>query len=178
MKRYVIVTLIEGEAKDFHENLVKEICERFNVKPQKLPMHITLKAPFEIESIEEVEKVTEKFVENKNSCAIEIKDYNHFRDNVIFMDVLPSIEAKELHREYYKLLKDIKDLKWSSNEGEDIKFHCTLVSRRISSKFKDIWDYVIKKQASFKSEMKNITIMEYNFHKNTWEIYKKFYLKD
>ena len=178
MKRYVIVSLLEGEEKDFHGSLVKEVCDKFNVRPQKLPMHITLKAPFEIESIDEVEKTTEKFVENRKSCGIEIKNYDHFRDNVIFMDILPSKEALELHKEYYLELKEIEDLNWSNNEGESIKFHCTLVSRRISSKFKDIWNHVIEKEIFFKSAISNITIMEYNFYKNIWEVYKKFYLND
>ncbi|AEB75281.1 2'-5' RNA ligase family protein [Clostridium botulinum] len=177
MKRYVIVSLIHGDVQKVHEKLVQEISSKFNVRPQTLPMHITLKAPFEIENINEVEQTTEKFCNKNNRVNIDIKGIGHFRDNVIFMDVIPSKEAIHMNKDYYKELKKIKNLQWSNNEGEKRKFHCTLASKNIKNKFRQIWNFVINEENNFSSIIDNIAIMEYNFRDFKWDLYKKFKLK-
>ncbi|MCD3216353.1 phosphoesterase [Clostridium botulinum C] len=177
MKRYVIVSLIHGDARKFHEKLVQEISNKFKVRAQTLPMHITLKAPFEIEDISEVEQITEKFCNKNNKVNIDIKGIGHFRDNVIFMDIIPSKEAIQMNKDYYKELRNIKNLQWSNNEGENRKFHCTLASKNIRNKFEKIWNFVINEEISFSSVIDNITIMQYNFKDFKWDLYKKFQLK-
>lgn len=178
MKRYVIVCLIKGEAQRFHEKLVIDVCYKFKVKPQRIPMHITLKAPFEIGDISEIEKVTKEFAEKSKSCSIKIKDYGCFRENVIFMDVEPSYEAVEVHDKYMDVLKNVPNLEWSRNEGKGRKFHCTVVSKKIEKNFKDIWEYVNEHKAEFDTAFDNISIMEYNKILYKWELYKSFELND
>ncbi|MBU5593219.1 2'-5' RNA ligase family protein [Clostridium sp. MSJ-4] len=173
MKRYVIVCLIHGEAQEFHEKLVGDVCSRFNFRPQKLPMHITLKAPFEIEDVSEIYKITEDFCSHKNRFNFIVKDFGHFRDNVIFMDIPYSKELSTLHKDYIKRLKGISNLQWSKNEGENTKFHCTIVSRRISHKFKEAFDYVNNYSPEFNVSFDNISIMEYNFETFKWDLYKQ-----
>lgn len=176
MKRYVIVCLIKGKAQEFHEKLVKDVCNKFKVSPQKLPMHITLKAPFEIDDIKSIEKITEDFCKKNSSSTISIKDFGHFRDNVVFMDVKPSKETIELHNRYIELLEKVPNLEWSKNEGKERKYHCTIVSRRISKNFDEIMKYISKNTVDYHCEFNNISIMEYNHTIYRWELYKYFLL--
>jgi 2'-5' RNA ligase len=178
MKRYVIVCLIKGKAQEFHERLVKDVCNNFKVSPQKLPMHITLKAPFEIDDIKPIEKITEDFCMKNLSSTIDIKGFGYFRNNVIFMDVKPSKKTIELHNRYIELLEKVPNLQWSKNEGKERKFHCTIVSKRISEKFDEILKYVCDNTVNFHCDFDNISIMEYNHTLYKWELYKCFSLKN
>lgn len=45
--RYVIVSVVHGEAGDFNNNLRKELFRNFKAKSSKLPAHFTIKATFE-----------------------------------------------------------------------------------------------------------------------------------
>lgn len=174
MNRYVIVCLFENKVKDFHSKLVGEVCSKFNVRPQKIGAHFTIKAPFEIEYISTIEDLTSLFCRKTTSEKIILNGYGHFRDNVIFMDVKPSLEARLINDRYVQELKKIKNLTWQNNELINKKYHCTIVSRRISKKFNEILHFVNKRECYFETKFNNITIMKWE--DNTWKIYRKFIL--
>lgn len=176
MNRFVIVNLLHGEPLKFHEKTVENVCNKFKIQRQKLPGHITLKAPFETENIDEVEAVINEFVKNHTKAPIKLEGFNHFRDNVIFMGISPSQGAIDLHKSLYGSLKTLDFLEWKTHEGEKITFHSTIVSRRISPKFKEIWDYVNRFDYSFDTYLDNITIMKWGENRR-WNVYKTFDLK-
>ena len=62
--RYVIVSVVKGKAGDFNNNLRKEVFQKLGAKSSKLPAHFTIKAPFECNRINEVNKVIEDFCNN------------------------------------------------------------------------------------------------------------------
>jgi 2'-5' RNA ligase len=176
MERYVIVCLIKGEALEFHERLVGEVCEKFNVKRQRLPAHFTIKAPFETDNISEIEELTEDFCKTMKRSAMILKNYGHFRDSVVFMDVIPSKEALEVHDKYIDVLLGVKWLEWKRNEGKGRVFHCTIVSKLLGHKFKPIWDYVITLPFSFNSYFDNISILRWE--KDRWITFREFAFKE
>lgn len=175
MERYVIVCLLKGEVLDFHEKLVSDVCKTFGVKRQKLPAHFTIKAPFEAESIDELEKITEEFCSKNVKASIKMEGINHFRDNVVFLDIHPSKEAVSIHDKYIDELKKLNWLEWKKNDGKGKKFHCTVVSKRINHKFNDIWDYVLEYNPYFETYFDNIAILRWKDYK--WETYKEYSLK-
>lgn len=172
--RYVIVCLLKEETLKFHESLVSDVCSKFKVQRQKLPAHFTIKAPFETENIEELEKVTEEFCRSHSKTTIKIKGFNHFRNNVIFMDIFPSKEAVEVHDKYIDELEKIQWLTWKEHEGKNKKFHCTIVSRRISSKFNEIWEYVNRFNPKFDLYFDNISILIWR--NGRWETHKECFI--
>lgn len=173
--RYVIVCLLNDEVKQFHASLVEDVCGKFNVMPQKLSAHFTIKAPFESEDISDIIKITSNFYEKHNSEEVELEGFGHFRNDVIFMDVIPSANAIRTNELFINDLKKCKNLTWKRNEFKEKKYHCTIVSRRISSQFYEIWEYVNKRKYYYKTSFNNITIMIWK--DNTWKVYKQFYLK-
>ena len=66
--RYVIVSVVKGDAGNFNNNLRKEVFEKFHAKSSKLPAHFTIKAPFECDLIDEVDNVIESFCNNHNKA--------------------------------------------------------------------------------------------------------------
>lgn len=176
MERYVVVCLIKGEALEFHERLVQQVCSMFNVKRQRLPAHFTIKAPFETDNIKEIENLTEDFCSKQKKSRILLKNFGYFRNSVVYMDVIPSKEAIDIHDKYIDVLSEVKWLEWKRNEGKGRVFHCTVVSKLFSDKFKLIWDYVNQIPFSFDSYFDNISILRWD--KNKWVTFREFYFKE
>jgi 2'-5' RNA ligase len=174
--RYVIVCLIKGEALTFHEKLVSDICDKFKVKRQRLPAHFTIKAPFESNDINDLEKLTEEFCGARAEVDIKIDGFGHFREDVVFMDVKTSKEAVAVHDAYIDVLKAIPWLEWKRNEGKGKVFHCTLVSKIPSGKFNDIWNYASRFSCYFETAFNNIAILRWE--KDRWVTHKEYKFKD
>jgi 2'-5' RNA ligase len=174
--RYVIVCLIKGEALEFHEKLVKDICDKFNVKRQRLPAHFTIKAPFEKDDISDLEKLTEEFCSKRKATEIKLDGFGRFRENVVFMDVKVPREAEAVHDEYIDVLKTLPWLEWKRNEGKGRVFHCTLVSKLPPGKFTDIWSYTNNFSCYFETVFDNISILRWE--KDRWITHKEYKFKD
>ena len=107
--RYVIVSVVKGKAGNFNNNLRKEVFQKFNAKSSKLPAHFTIKAPFEYDDIEELEEVLQNFCKNHKRAPYKIKNYNHFDNRAIYMEVIMSKEGKKLHDDLFDELYKISD---------------------------------------------------------------------
>jgi 2'-5' RNA ligase len=169
--RYVIVCTIKGEAQQFHENLVHQITSKFNVRPQKLPAHFTIKAPFEIDDISEIDQLLENFASKHHSSEMKLEGYHHFRRDVIFMDMQLSKTALQTYRELIRSLKTVKDLEWKKNDGLGRAFHCTLVSKQVEPYYDEIWAFVSRFPYMFHCFFDNISIYQWIPH--TWILYKE-----
>lgn len=172
---YLIVCLINGNAKDFHHHLVEDVCQRFNVKRQRLQSHITLKAPFKIKDLTQIEEITETFCLNHKASSFTMSGYNHFNEKVIYMDIHPSVDTIKNCEEYKNLLRNIEEIEWKRNESGRHKFHCTIVSKLNKNIYKDIWTYVNQYPYSFDCSFDNITIMVLD--KDGWNVKKSYKLQ-
>ncbi len=173
--RYVIVCLIRGEALKFHEKLVEEVCEKFQVRPQKLPAHFTIKAPFKIEDANEIINLTKSFCSKQNSAPMSIKGFGYFRKNVLYMKVNMSDEGKHIVDTYMKELLKIPNLEWKANEKKEKVYHCTIVSKLEEATFDQIYTDVNKQLCNFDLLFDNISILKWE--KYRWVTFKEFKLK-
>lgn len=172
--RYVIVCLIKGEALKFHEKLVEEICENFGVRPQRLPAHFTIKAPFEIEDVDEIINLTKSFCLKQNSAPMSIRGFGYFRKNVVYMKVNMSDEGKHIVDTYINELLKVPNLQWKANEKKEKVYHCTIVSKLEENIFDQIYAYVNKNICDFDSVFNNISILKWEKHR--WVTFKEFKL--
>lgn len=173
--RFVIVGLIQGAPYEFHEKLVSEVCSIYKVKRQKLQSHFTIKAPFETDRIEEIERLTQDFCLQNSICQFEIDNYGHFSDKVVYMKIIPDQQMIDTCKSYISCLKYLNWLEWKASEGGRIVFHCTIVSRLPKGKFDDIWEHVSKYPCNFNCKFDNITIMKWDM--DHWVIHKSFKLE-
>lgn len=173
--RYVIVCLLENEILEFHKELVKDVCAKFNSKPQRLAAHFTIKAPFDTENIHEVEAIANDFALSKKKAKMKINGFDCFRNNVVFMKINPSSEALQLHQEFIDELKKISWLNWKQHEDETKIFHCTIVSRLNEQNFTSIWNYVNNFYPEFEFFFDNISILKWE--KDRWVTYKSYKIK-
>lgn len=175
MDRYVIVCLLNGECSNFHEELVADVCHKFNVKRQKLPGHFTIKAPFETDRIDEIEAVTQNFVANNHKEPMKIEGINHFRTDTVFMDINISSEGLKVHDAFIDKLKTLSWLEWKTHDGKGKTFHATIATHIPKEKYDDIWNYTNSFNPKFNTYFDNITILKWGNYK--WEVYKEYQLK-
>ncbi|MEG0856944.1 MAG: 2'-5' RNA ligase family protein [Terrisporobacter sp.] len=172
--RYVIVSVIKGEAGIFNNNLRLEVYEKFKAKSSKLPAHFTIKAPFKCDDISETEKVLENFCKTHDKAAYKIQGYDHFDNRVIFMKVLMSIEGQKLHDEVIDDLSIIKYINFTKEDGKKKIFHVTISSKKIQKIYKDLWSYVTYIPCEFHCLFDNIAIFKWK--NNTWLLHKEYNL--
>lgn len=174
--RYVIVSVVRGEAGKFNEELRKEVLADFGVKSSKLPAHITLKAPFEYDgSISELEDAIEEFALENQGEEYKIEGFKSFDDRVIYMNVIDNEQIRNLHKRFIEKIEKIKFINLGNKEGKKAIFHITISSKKLSPKFDEVWNYVNERKCSFTAKYDNITI--YKWQNNTWELHKTFMLK-
>lgn len=173
--RYVIVSVVNGDAGDFNNNLRRELYKRFNAKSSKLPAHFTIKAPFEYDgNITDLEDTIKSTIKDKKAINYSIDGYDHFDNRVIFMKVNMSKEGKEFHDNLIENMSKIPYIEFSKSDGKDKIFHVTLASKRITPIYNKLWNYVNKYECNFKCSFDNISI--FKWEDNTWKLFKEFKL--
>lgn len=173
--RYVIVSVVEGKASVFNEEMRKDVLEKFKAKSSKLPAHITVKAPFEFNGeITELESTIGRFCQENKKVSYYIDGYGAFDKRTIYMKVIQSEELRNLHKRFIEAISNISYISFGNHEGQDAIFHITIASKKIKGMFNEIWNYVNERQCSFKEDFNNISI--YKWEDNTWKIHKRFEL--
>lgn len=170
--RYVIVSVVKGKAGNFNNNLRKEVFQKFNAKSSKLPAHFTIKAPFEYDDIEELEEVLQNFCKTHKRASYKIKNYNHFDNRAIYMEVIMSKEGKKLHDDLFDELNKISYINFGEKDGKDKVFHVTISSKKIQTIFDELWDYVNSIPCDFDCEFDNVSIFKWK--NNTWILHKEY----
>lgn len=171
--RYVIVSIVKGEAGEFNNILRMEIYDKFKAKSSKLPAHFTIKAPFEYDGdITPLEKELENFCSKEKAKSYTMKKYDHFDNRVIYMDVNMSKEGRKLHDKIIDILEKYPYINFNKNDGREKKFHVTLTSKKVPPIFDVVWEYVNRYDFNFKCSFDNIAI--YRWNNNTWELMKEF----
>ena len=170
--RYVIVSVVKGKAGNFNNNLRKEVFQKFNAKSSKLPAHFTIKAPFEYDDIEELEEVLQNFCKTHKRAPYKIKNYNHFDNRSIYMEVIMSKEGKKLHDDLFDELNKISYINFGEKDGKDKVFHVTISSKKIQTIFDELWDYVNSIPCDFDCEFDNVSIFKWK--NNTWILHKEY----
>ena len=173
--RYVVVSVVKGNAGKFNNNLRKEVYEKFNVKSSKLPAHFTIKSPFESDDISELENLLDKFSKENSYAHYKINGYDHFDDRVIFMKVIMSKEGQILHDNLVDSISNIDYINFNNLDGKNKIFHVTISSKKIKNIFNDLWNYVNRIQCDFDCNFDNICI--YRWENNTWILHKEYELK-
>ena len=174
-RRYVVVSVVKGEAGNFNNNLRKEVYEKFNAKSSKLPAHFTIKSPFETDNIVQLENTLDKFSKENYSAPYKIKGYDHFDDRVIFMKVIMSKEGKILHDNLIDSMSSIDYINFDKLDGKNKIFHITISSKKIKNIFNDLLNYVSYIPCDFNCNFDNICI--YKWENNTWVLHKEYLLK-
>ncbi|MBS3077108.1 2'-5' RNA ligase family protein [Candidatus Pacearchaeota archaeon] len=168
-----IVNLVRGRPASYHKKLVKTVGIKFNEKKvlnKKIPSHITLKFPYEVKDIKEMEEIIKRLASQNQKFKIEIDGFGNFEEKVIYLKVKNPKKIKAIQR---KLLGELK----TKGNKYDKRFvpHIT-ISNGKKKNFTNILNYLNPSQKPYFSfYFDNITILKKSNGQR--KVYKEFKLK-
>lgn len=165
MVHYLIEFRFHGYAKKYAKHLIHEVAKKFRVKGvtrNRAVPHITLFGPF---TTKQERKVVSEVVDIGREFSLVpfiVKDFNYFdkEHKVIYLDIDPSAELRELRRKLAQKLGKISDSRpW--DDKKQFQFHSTIAFRDIDRKFSRIWEYIKdKEEPNIKQHLLRITIIK------------------
>ena len=176
--KYFIGYLIQGEAADWHAQKAKEISAKFNTWKiyEKIPPHITLYRPFDLENIQPVLDVLQTWSNHQSSgSSFLMSDFDRFDDRVVFVKI-------ETNQAIQKMVVNLKrELKLIPNiPAEDYPNwhpHATLAERVTTEEIEKIWNHVSTlDKPKFSLPFDNMTLFS-NAGDRVWKIEKVFDFK-
>ena len=169
MKHYLIEFRFHGYARKYAKRIVFDVAKKFRVRGvtyKKVVPHITMFGPFttrnERKMLSEVANVAKKYT----LVPFTVKGFNYFdnpSNKVIYLDIEPSEELKQLRYELSKGLRRITNTKSSQDRKNKDKFyfHATIAFKDIDRKFDKIWRYLKKKEdPNISQHLVRITILK------------------
>ena len=126
-----------------------DLAKRFNtIRGLLQPPHITIKWPFETESIAPFEAYCKKLVEEIKPFDIEVNGYGFFEPKAIFLKVVSSKDLVSLHLNILNDLKKQFKIEKNPFEGPNQQFHTTLAYEDLSEEMFHKAKEELEKQAT------------------------------
>lgn len=150
----------------------------------QLPPHISLKQPFEISDINEVEKYMEEFAESIEPFEISIPRLNYWVSEEvgsIYLEVEESQILRDLHNRLNKELKVRFGNTSAMFDGDEYRFHLTIALGGKCPKevYEEFYREVVEKEVNFKYTAKEIVMFYFdndNYELGTSMTYKRLLL--
>ena len=147
MVSFLIEFRLHGYAKDYAREIIYDVARRFGVRGmtrKRAVPHITLYGPAETTDIRGIISEVEKIGQKYTLVPFQVKGFGHThsdKNKVIYLDISPSSELKELRRELGQRLSKLSTHQpWDAKE--EFLFHSTIAFKDIDRKFNGIWAYI------------------------------------
>ena len=173
---YTVVCMLDGDAAVFNDDLRKDVRNTFHAKLSTLPPHFTIKEGFKYDGdISDLVSTIETFCQNEKAKPYQIDGYGNFRNDVVFMNVLMSDEAKEMHDRLIDKMDEISYINFSEKDWKNKDFHVTIASKQIRRFFERLYEFVKQRPCHFDCMFNNVTIFKWGDRK--WDIYREFLIE-
>ena len=184
MQEFGIVYLLPDEVSVYHRSLRHKIEDAFNLVGHHdlhAPSHITLKYRFQALNIHEIDHTLETFSLSQAKTKWNIKGFNFFQNAgafVLFMDVVPSIAARQAHNQLLEALKQLDWMQWSPFDNATLHYHITLAHQGLNSQnFDKVWSFLGQIDTpNFELCFDNVALLQINEGVHT--VCKKYWLSN
>jgi 2'-5' RNA ligase len=126
-----------------------------------------------------VERILEAFAGVTEPSPWSVRGFNQFVDAdnyVIFLDVVPSEKARQVHADLLDRLRSIASMQWERFDGPDLHYHVTVANKGLTAaNFAAVWSFVNSRQApDFDLSFDSLTLLKIKGDAHT--VYKTFRL--
>ncbi len=151
MTHYLIEFRFSGKARDYLENLIYDISEKFQVSGaiRKKPIpHISLAGPLYTDDEKRLVKEVIDIVKKYDMVRFSMDGFGkfsklYFLNRVVYANIDPSKELEEIRRNISKRLEGFCKMQ-DHDYKDDFDFHATIAFKDINWKFGEIWKYLQK----------------------------------
>jgi 2'-5' RNA ligase len=160
--RYIMPCLLPPPVQAYHKELVDLVAERFGLtftQRQAIPAHFTLKYHFTTPEIGQMEALLDDFVRRHRRAPISVGGFGHFAEDVVFVDVQLSAEARRVLEALVSALTTLPWMSWNQFDAERLHPHLTIVER-CRPRFAEIWEFVETRERRFTAWLDNVTILK------------------
>jgi 2'-5' RNA ligase len=152
-----------------------EIADRFGPKSiLKIPVHITLEPPFRLDDAEEprLDALLRKFFATKENFSLKLKNFGSFRENVVFIEVAPSLPLLEIHGELSGLLRADAIVKTAPWQGGYTP-HMTVANRDVTPEaHHHIWREFNTRKFYAEFSVEDIALLRHD--EKLWQVHRRF----
>lgn len=171
--------ILEEGVYNYARDLELKISNQFNTKDGlRQPPHVTIKAPFEVSSLEPFVQYFDGLVSSIKPFELELGGVDSFAPSVIYIKVK---ESQELNRLHLKIVKDLEtqyNVKPTQYEGADRTFHSTLAMGDLTKKEHDkAMEYLKNENQTFKFKFTTLGLF-YLFEEKDWIVIRIGKAKD
>ena len=139
---------------------------------ERIDAHLTLKAPFETDSIFEVEEIIESFAERSTPQPMTMNGFGRFENRVLYMDVQAPEDTLTSISTFQDMLLRIPWISFRDYETPP-KLHATLCYPRSKTQADEIYAKLTDKDSrSFEIMFDNIAILKRGPRR--WETFNEF----
>lgn len=136
---------ISGETGEYIRGIIHDVADTFDVegavRSRPVP-HITLFGPYKTDDGLRAKRIVEMVCSGYDIVPYRLDGFGHFGDNVIYIDVVPSPELRQLRRELSKELRKVGYDYPKRELNKYYSFHVTVAFKDIENKFETIWKYL------------------------------------
>ena len=176
MSLYFIALLPHYTLREQVKAIKKEIEARYQAKHAlKLPAHITLKMPFNINKEEEpiLIKSLQELADRIPVFDVELSGFDYFKSGVIFIKCADHDPIIEIHNKLEQVFVQNLGIKKKEDPSRFYP-HITIASRDLSAEFfgKSLGEFKNREfHASFEAE----SFFLFKHNGKTWDVYRKFF---
>ncbi len=183
MNKIGIISLLPDEIRFYQQELRQRIAAEFGldgIANPPVPAHITIKYPFPIENLQEIEKTVQEFCTAQRKTTWLLQGFNYFQNAenpVIFIDVIPTKAIRKAHASFLESLRKISWVQWARFDNANLHYHVTLAAHGITfENFQSIWSFVNQHaQPRFEAVFDNLSLVQIN--EDSRSVYKTFWFQ-
>ncbi|CAH1000846.1 hypothetical protein LEM8419_01914 [Neolewinella maritima] len=170
--------LLDHTVHNFVRAVQLELHQALGVRLARQTPHITIKSPFETDTIEGHISYLEDLAARIAPFELAFNGFGSFGDKVLFLDVKESPTLLDLH---HGILRDVKTrfgLSPHAFEGPNIKFHTSIAGFDTSEGFQQARDLLTPYQPSYTFQARELGLFYYLGEGNGWIINRRVRVGD
>ena len=155
-----------------------EIADRFGPRRiLKIPVHLTLEPPFRYDEQYESEMSAglEKFFSTHPGFSLELRNFGSFRDDVVFIEVAPSLPLLELHAELSAFLREKTSIVTGSPWHGGYTPHITVANRDVTpAAHERIWREFNTRKFFAEFPVSDVVLLRHDEVEKMWRVHRRF----
>ncbi len=159
--KYYLGYYLDGDAGNYYLEIVNRVAAQFgdfHVKRDRIP-HITFKAPFKRDSINDLETFLESFCAKSHPQKFEIGGFGSLNNQVVFWDIRPSLGFINTYLGLLDGLKSLENISFSEYDDVGKKFHITITNGSAIN-IQRAMEFLSPFQACFERRLDRLTLFQ------------------